>query len=49
MWAEQGVNLDRAVTMLTKAVTQDPRNGAYLDSLGWVYFRQGKLDPPRSI
>src|SRR4051812_13302967 len=35
MWAEQGVNLDRAVAMLTKAVTQEPTNGAYLDSLGW--------------
>jgi len=30
--------------MLVKAVTQDPRNGAYVDSLGWVYFRQGKLE-----
>jgi tetratricopeptide (TPR) repeat protein len=44
MWAEQGVHLDRAATMLTKAVTLEPRNGAYLDSLGWAYFRQGKLD-----
>ncbi len=44
MWAEQGVNLDRAADMLTKAVTLEPGNGAYLDSLGWAYFRQGKLD-----
>jgi Flp pilus assembly protein TadD len=44
MWAEQGVNLDRATAMLTKAVTQEPANGAYLDSLGWAYFRQGKLE-----
>ncbi len=44
MWAESGVNLDRAAEMLTKAVNQEPRNGAYIDSLGWVYFRQGKLD-----
>jgi tetratricopeptide (TPR) repeat protein len=44
MYAEQGVHLDRAATMLTKAVTLDPGNGAYLDSLGWTYFRQGKLD-----
>lgn len=44
MWAEQGVNLDRATDMLIKAVTLDPRNGAYLDSLGWAYFRQGKFD-----
>jgi tetratricopeptide (TPR) repeat protein len=44
MWAENGVNLDRAAEMLQKAVKQEPRNGAYIDSLGWVYFRQGKLD-----
>lgn len=44
MWAEQGVHLDRAVEMLTKAVTLEPQNGAYLDSLGWIYFRQGKLE-----
>jgi len=44
MWAETGVNLDRAEEMLTRAVKQDPENGAYVDSLGWVYFRQGKLD-----
>ncbi len=44
MWAEAGVNLDRASEMLVKAVGQEPRNGAYVDSLGWVCFRQGKLD-----
>lgn len=44
MWAESGVNLDRAADMLSRAVKQEPRNGAYVDSLGWVYFQQGKLD-----
>ncbi len=44
MWAEQGVHLDRAAEMLHRAVTLEPGNGAYLDSLGWAYFRQGKLD-----
>jgi tetratricopeptide (TPR) repeat protein len=44
MWADSNVNLDRAAEMLVRAVKQDPRNGAYVDSLGWVYYRQGKLD-----
>ncbi|HEV7921135.1 MAG TPA: tetratricopeptide repeat protein [Thermoanaerobaculia bacterium] len=44
MWAESNVNLERAAEMLNQAVTQEPHNGAYIDSLGWVYFRQGKLD-----
>lgn len=44
MWAEGGVNLDKAHEMLMRAVGQEPNNGAYVDSLGWVYFRLGKLD-----
>jgi predicted Zn-dependent protease len=44
MWAETGQNLQRAEEMLTRAVGQDPNNGAYVDSLGWVYFRLGNLE-----
>ncbi|HEU4523332.1 MAG TPA: tetratricopeptide repeat protein [Thermoanaerobaculia bacterium] len=44
MWADANRNLERAAEMLTRAVAQEPRNGAYVDSLGWVYYRQGKLD-----
>lgn len=44
MWAENGEHLERAQEMLTRAVGQDPDNGAYVDSLGWVYFRLGQLD-----
>ncbi|HEY0140033.1 MAG TPA: tetratricopeptide repeat protein [Thermoanaerobaculia bacterium] len=44
MWAENGVNLERAHEMLTRAVGQEPENGAYVDSLGWVYYRLGNLD-----
>ncbi len=44
MWAETGQNLERAEEMLTRAVGQEPNNGAYVDSLGWVYFRLGKLE-----
>ena len=41
MWAERGTNLVRARTMIEKAVKLDPTNAAYLDSLGWVLFKQG--------
>lgn len=44
MWADHNVNLERAHEMLSRAVGQEPNNGAYVDSLGWVYFRLGKLD-----
>src|SRR5580704_2361176 len=42
MLADRGVKLDDALTMVQKAVQQDPQNGAYLDSLGWVYFKIGQ-------
>ena len=30
--------------MIKKAVDLDPANGAYLDSLGWAYYKLGKYD-----
>ena len=44
MWADKGVQLERARDLLEKAVAREPRNAAYLDSLGWAYFRLGRLD-----
>ncbi len=38
------MKLDEAISLIQRAVSQDPTNGAYLDSLGWAYFRQDKLD-----
>jgi len=43
MLADRNLRLPEALTMIQKAVERDPNNGAYLDSLGWVYFRMGKL------
>jgi tetratricopeptide (TPR) repeat protein len=42
MLAERGQKLDEAIAMLKKAVTFDPQNGAYLDSLAWAYYKQGQ-------
>ncbi|MEZ5356294.1 MAG: tetratricopeptide repeat protein [Bryobacteraceae bacterium] len=44
MWADRNVNLAEATTMIQKALQMEPNNGAYLDSLGWAYYRQGKLE-----
>lgn len=40
-WADMGRNLDRAMAMIEKAALRRPNDGAILDSLGWVTFRQG--------
>jgi len=44
MLADRGIRLDEAVTMIKKAVDFDPQNGAYLDSLAWVYYKQGQYE-----
>jgi len=44
MLADHGSKLDEALTLIKKAVDLDPANGAYLDSLGWAYFKLGKYD-----
>ena len=44
MWADLGMHLDEAEEMIQRALQIDPNNGSYLDSLGWVEFRQGKFD-----
>ncbi|RKU12937.1 hypothetical protein C6502_05140 [Candidatus Poribacteria bacterium] len=43
-FAEHGTNLDEAVRLIQIALKKSPANGAYLDSLGWAYFKQGKLN-----
>ena len=44
MLAERGVRLDEARDFVQRALDQEPYNGAYLDSLGWTYYKQNKLD-----
>jgi len=44
MFADRNVRLEEAVGMIKKAVEIEPQNGAYLDSLGWAYYRLGKYD-----
>lgn len=44
MLAERGERLDEAIALVSRALEHDPYNGAYLDSLGWAYFKRGDLD-----
>ena len=43
LYAEWEVHLEEAVGLVRQALSQDPQNGAYLDSLGWVLFKLGRL------
>jgi tetratricopeptide (TPR) repeat protein len=42
MLADQGQKLPEALKMIREAVDEEPQYGAYLDSLGWVYFKLGQ-------
>ncbi len=44
MLADRGLRLDEAIGYIKRAVELDPQNGAYLDSLGWAYFKMNNLD-----
>ncbi len=43
MLADHNTRLNESLDMITKALELSPENGAYLDSLGWVYYRLGRL------
>ena len=42
--ANQGIRLQEAQQMIARALTQDPKSAAYLDSMGWVYYKMGQFD-----
>ena len=44
MLAERGERLNESVDYIKRALAIDPDNGSYLDSIGWAYFKDGKLD-----
>ncbi|HNX81078.1 MAG TPA: tetratricopeptide repeat protein [Candidatus Omnitrophota bacterium] len=43
MYIEDNRNLDSAERLINKALALQPDNGAYLDSLGWFYFKKGLI------
>jgi len=47
MWAERGIHLLEAGELIQRAVAMEPKNGAYLDSLGWYFYKVA--DYPQAI
>jgi tetratricopeptide (TPR) repeat protein len=43
MLGDLGQRLDEAQALVERALKEEPYNGAYLDSLGWIYFKQNKF------
>jgi tetratricopeptide (TPR) repeat protein len=46
-YAERGIELEKALDMIRRALENDAWNGAYLDSLGWVYYQMGRYEEAR--
>jgi tetratricopeptide (TPR) repeat protein len=44
MFADQNIRLPEAQDLIKRAVSIEPNNYAFLDSLGWVYFRLNRLE-----
>ena len=44
MMADKGTHVEEALKLIRKAVELEPMNGAYLDSLGWAYFKLGQYE-----
>ncbi len=45
--ADEGVRLEEARDLIGKALEGDPTNGAYLDSMGWVFYRLSEYEKAR--
>ena len=43
MLGDLGQRLDEAEALVQRALKEEPYNGGYLDSLGWIYYKQNKL------
>ncbi|OGX09659.1 MAG: hypothetical protein A2Y06_04445 [Omnitrophica WOR_2 bacterium GWA2_37_7] len=47
VYAENKENLTEALELINRALEISPNNGAYFDTLGWIYFKKG--DYQRSL
>lgn len=45
----QGEELDRALDLAEEAISYQPENAAYLDTIGWIYFKRGEYEEAREF
>ncbi|HBA61739.1 MAG TPA: hypothetical protein DCZ92_13195 [Elusimicrobia bacterium] len=46
--ADRGLKLEESQGFIAKALSLEPANGAYLDSMAWVQFKRGSLPEARA-
>lgn len=42
LYADNNMKIEESLTLVQRALKLEPGNGAYTDSLGWVYYRKGE-------
>ncbi|MCD6121341.1 MAG: tetratricopeptide repeat protein [Spirochaetales bacterium] len=45
---EEDIDVNRALKLCRKAVKKKSKNAAYLDSLGWIYYKKGNVSKAHS-
>ncbi len=45
--SERGLQLERALQMVTISIEADSLNSSYLDTVGWIYYMLGKYEPAK--
>jgi tetratricopeptide (TPR) repeat protein len=48
IYAEENIDLAAAASLCRRAVESSPKNAAYVDSLGWALFKQGRHGDARA-
>lgn len=46
-WADKNIHLDKALEYIKRAIELKPENAFIQDSLGWVYYRLGRIEEAR--
>ncbi len=46
---ERNINLNKALEMAKKAIELEPDNAAYLDTIGWIYYKMENIDKALSF
>jgi Flp pilus assembly protein TadD len=49
LYADKNINLDKAEQLILKALSYEPTNYAYIDSLAWVYYRKGLYEKAEEL
>ena len=47
--SENNLHLDKALVMIKQVVEEDSNNPTYLDTMAWVYYKQGNYDEAKSV